>query len=592
MEYQGALRNNPKDQSELFNDFFFAQFSSPSLYDISIDYSNDSRFDINFSIGRVRKLLNKINSNKAQGPDGIHGKILKNCANSLAYPLSVIFKMSYNCGYIPKEWKLANVVPVFKKGKKGNVENYRPISLTCLVMKIFERIIKDEILGHTSLYLDQRQHGFMSNKSCTTNMVHFCDSLALSLNNDKRSDVIYFDFAKAFDSVSHDIMLHKLKYRYMVDGTLLKFICNYLQGREQRVVLGNQISCSKPVNSGVPQGSILGPLLFVLFINDLPDGLSTGTGLALYADDTKIWRIIETESDHIILQNDITYLNNWALANKMKFHPGKCKVISICNSPPPLLNILPDIEFLYFLGTACLDYVELETDLGVDISPKLHWGSQCSRLFSKASQKLGLLRRHCYFVKDTARARALYITLVRSLFESCSIIWRPTNQTLTAKLERIQKQAIKWILNEENISYSPQEVYIQKCKEVNLLPLSIRFDFNDILFFHKVIYKLKPVELPSYLKQFEGQTRLRSSHFDSLSIVSSVHPKGNHISTRSSNPLENTFFYRTHSKWNNLPRSIREIDCPLGFKSSLRKHLWQNLLFDPDVTGMSDSSSD
>ena len=158
----------------------------------------------------------------------------------------------------------------------------------------------------------------------------------------------------------------------MVDRTLLKFICNYLQGREQRVVLGNQISSSKPVNSGVPQGSILGPLLFVLFINDLPDGLSTGTGLALYADDTKIWRIIETENDHIILQNDITYLNNWALANKMKFHPGKCKVISICNSPPPLLNILPDIEFLYFLGTACLDYVELEKDLGVDISPKLN----------------------------------------------------------------------------------------------------------------------------------------------------------------------------------------------------------------------------
>ena len=110
--------------------------------------------------------------------------------------------MSYNCGYIPKEWKLANIVPVFKKGKKGNVENYRPISLTCLVMKIFERIIKDEILGHTSHNLDQRQHGFMSNKSCTTNMVHFCDSLALSLNNDKRSDVIYFDFAKAFDSVA------------------------------------------------------------------------------------------------------------------------------------------------------------------------------------------------------------------------------------------------------------------------------------------------------------------------------------------------------------------------------------------------------
>ena len=379
MEYLGMLRNNPKDQAEMFNEFFFAQFSDRSAYNIPIDFVDDSRFDIDFHHSRIRRLLSKINSNKAQGPDGIHGKILKNCAASLAYPLSCIFKMSYNCGYIPKEWKMANVVPVFKKGNKVKVENYRPISLTCLVMKIFERVIKEELLSHTCQYLDERQHGFLSNKSCTTNMVNFCDNLALSLNNDKRSDVVYFDFAKAFDSVNHDLILQKLKYRYKVDGTLLKFVCNYLQGREQCVVLGNQSSSTKPVLSGVPQGSILGPLLFVLFINDLPEGLSPGTELVLYADDTKIWRLIETENDHIILQKDIDYLNNWALANKMNFHPSKCKVLSIRNSPPPLLDILPDVEFHYFLGTSCLDYVELERDLGVDMTPKLNWTEQCNR---------------------------------------------------------------------------------------------------------------------------------------------------------------------------------------------------------------------
>ena len=209
VEYQGRLRNDPKDQAELFNEFFYAQFSDASHYDIPIDFNDDSRFNIDFDQSRISKLLAMINSNKAQGPDGIHGTILKNCASSLAHPLSCIFRMSYNCGYIPKEWKSANVVPVFKKGNKSKVENYRPISLTCLVMKIFERVIKEELLKHTEHLLDKRQHGFLANKSCTTNMVNFCDNLALSLNNGQRCDVVYFDFAKAFDSVSHDLILQK-----------------------------------------------------------------------------------------------------------------------------------------------------------------------------------------------------------------------------------------------------------------------------------------------------------------------------------------------------------------------------------------------
>ena len=227
-------------------------------------------------------------------------------------------------------------------------------------MKVFERIIKEELLLHTNSYLDQRQHGFLSQKSCTTNMVGFCDSLAISLNSQLRTDVIYFDFAKAFDSVNHDIILHKLKHRFNIDGTLLKFLVNYLRDREQRVVIGNKSSSYKSVKSGVPQGSILGPLLFVLFINDLPEGLSPGTGLALYADDTKIWRTILSQDDHILLQKDIDYLHRWAVNNFMRFHPAKCKTLSVRLTEPPLLNILPNIEFIYSLGGAFLDYVSSE----------------------------------------------------------------------------------------------------------------------------------------------------------------------------------------------------------------------------------------
>ena len=167
---------------------------------------------------------------------------------------------------------------------------------------------------------------------------------------------------------------------YNVDGVLLKFLCNYLNDRLQRVVIGNASSSLLSVNSGVPQGSILGPLLFVLFINDIPHGLSDGTNLALYADDTKIWRKINTHTDGNILQRDINYLNDWAVRNKMNFHLDKCKAISISLSHPP------PSPFSYSLGNSPLEYVECEKDLGVDITPKLLWNSQCNRLYSKACQ--------------------------------------------------------------------------------------------------------------------------------------------------------------------------------------------------------------
>ena len=570
--YSDQVRFHPKEQAELFNTFFFNQFSEPSSYDIDISYVNDSNFDIDFDHRAVRKLLSNINSNKAQGPDGIHGKILKNCAVGLAFPLTCIFRASYNSGHIPEEWKLANVVPIFKKGDKASVENYRPISLTCLIMKVFERLVKEKLLSLTVDFLDPRQHGFLEQKSCTTNMVVFCDSLAMSLNENLLSHVVYFDFAKAFDSVNHDILLQKLKDLYNIDGTLLKFLSNYLSNRNQKVVIGSESSSVLKVNSGVPQGSILGPLLFVLFINDLPLGLSDGTNISLYADDTKIWRKIHSVSDCLLLQADIDHLNEWAILNKMRFHPSKCKVLPIF-----LRSNISSPTFTYHLNNSPLIFVDVEKDLGVDITPRLSWNSQCDRLYNKACQQLGIVRRNGHIVTDPKCRRALYLSLVRSQFENCSIVWRPTSSSLTKKLESLQKRAIKWILSEEGHSYSP-ELYVQKCKFLDILPLSAKFDLNDLLFFHKVVNDLVPISLPSYLSFYQGGSRLRSCHLDKLSIVSSLIPISSQYSDRSNNPFSKSFFYRTHLLWNNLSLELREILCPSLFKLEISKHLWNTLL--------------
>ena len=207
------------------------------------------------------------------------------------------------------------------------------------------------------------------------------------------------DFSKVFDSVNHDLILKKLKNYYNVDGFLLSFISDYLSWRQQSVVVNGSVSSTLPVLSGVPQGSILGPSLFVLFINDISAGISEGTDTMLYADGTKIWREINNEIDFFYLQKDIDSLLDWASRNMMNFHPSKCKVLSISKIKPPLVDILPCIEYFYTMNSVLLDYTESEKDLGIIINSILNFNEQAESLYAKANQKFDMLKRNCHFVK-------------------------------------------------------------------------------------------------------------------------------------------------------------------------------------------------
>ena len=573
VHHNDVFKSDFSDQANLFNNFFYEQFSSPSLYDIDINYSRS--FDIDFNVQQIERILKNLDPNKAPGPDKIHGKVLKTCAKSLAAPLAILFQTSYYTCTIPRDWKIANVVPVFKKGSKSSVKNYRPISLTSLVMKVYERIIVAELLSHVRNKINPRQHGFLPEKSCESQLIPFTDHLARCINKASRTDVVYFDFAKAFDSVNHDIILRKLKRQFGIDGLLLKFLVEYLSGRLQRVVVGNTFSDDLPVASGVPQGSIVGPLLFVLFINDIGDDITENSNILLYADDTKLYREIVSLEDCELLQSDINTLGRWADENKMKFHPDKCKILSVTLQRSDTLN------FTYNLSGISLEKAKFEKDLGVHVTSNLCWTKHCDYLYSKASRNFGLLKRTCSFVKNRKQRRSLYFAMVRSQFEHCSSVWSSCSSTVLEKIESLQKRCIKWVMNEEYYSYSP-EIYFCRCRELDILPIKYRFILKDLKLFHSIINFNSPISLPEYMHHHTGTSRLRHSHLDELSIVSDVQPRitvnysSSHEEQCSStlSQFSNSYFYRSMNLWNSLSKESRSLTSSKIFETSVKLHLW------------------
>ena len=278
---------------------------------------------------------------------------------------------------------------------------------------------------------------------------------------------------------------------------MLKLLANYLFERKQRVVLGDVNSKEHEVTSGVPQGSILGPLLFVLFINDLHECVSSGTNIALYADDTKIWCTINSEEDCIILQNDINSLYEWSVINKMNFHPQKCKVLTVSHRHESFY-ILPFDRFLYSMNNEILDYCTKEKDLGIIVQNRLSWAAHSTSILSIATSRFNILRRTCHFIKNASKRRTLYLTMVRSLFEHGSVVWSPSAKTTLENFEAFQKRCIKWILNEQFVSYSKAD-YISKLISLDILPLSYKFSLADLVTFHKIVHNLIPVTLPHYI---------------------------------------------------------------------------------------------
>lgn len=261
--------------------------------------------DILVNENGISKLLTNLKPHKASGPDNIHAKILKECSKTISPILTIIYNQSLASGKIPLDWKHANVCPVFKKGDKHDAINYRPI-LTCICCKVLEHIIIKGIMTHLeqNKILYDLQHGFCSSRSCETQLISFMQNISKSHDQNTQTDIIIMDFAKAFDKVPHKHLLYKLKY-YGITCNALNWISDFLEDRTQTVALEGEFSNKVSVTSGVPQGTVMGPILFLIYINDFSDYIQHST-LRLFADDSIIYRDIKNKSDTELLQSDLT----------------------------------------------------------------------------------------------------------------------------------------------------------------------------------------------------------------------------------------------------------------------------------------------
>ena len=492
-----------------------------------------------------------MNPLKASGPDAIPNMVLKNCADSLAPVMSEIFQLSLDSGNLPDDWKKANISSVFKKGDKHLASNYRPVSLTSVCCKILEHVVCRHLMNHleSNNILTNLNHGFRSGFSCETQLLTTMNDLFLAYDQSKQVDIAILDFSKAFDTVPHKKLLHKLN-SYGITGQVHTWLSNFLMNRTMRVVLEGETSEEVKVESGVPQGTVLGPILFLCHINDLP--LSVSSQVRLFADDCLLYRTIDSVQDHLALQKDLNNLEIWAKNWGMKFNAKKCYI----------LRVRDKHQFLFYkLDNSILQIVPSNPYLGLEISNDLKWHKHINNITSKASRTLGFLQRNLRHCPKECRKTA-YLSLIRSTLEYGSVVWDSQYKMDIDKLERIQHRAARFIC--QDFKSMETGCVSGMLKDLKLPSLEERRKHLRLTFMYKVVEGLVPA-MPHnqfFQPKSKGKRQIKAKKFENC-VTNNVIDRSATCNSRPflvpnshTEQYRNSFFVRTTEEWNHLEDSV------------------------------------
>lgn len=467
--------------ADLFAEFFQSTYTSSnpvtSNYPYAIQVYNFIP-NISLSYDEVLNGLKSLEPNFSAGPDGVPASILRTCADWLYIPLTDLFNVSLCSGIFPDIWKESYIIPLHKSGSRFDAENYRGIAKLSAIPKLFEKLVTCRLVHSIGGILSEYQHGFVKGRSTVTNLLHFSSSIFNAFSLKLQTDVFYTDLSKAFDRVNHRILIHKLDL-IGFPTRLLSWLSSYLSGRTQRVKFNSKLSRVINVTSGVPQGSHLGPILFVLYLNDLPSCVRS-SNILMYADDVKLFLPVSKINDSLLLQEDFCRLSKWCKVNDMSLNLKKCKVMSFTRS-----TLLPT---RYFCGNYEIEKVSNFKDLGVIFDGKLRFNLHIDACVVRGMSLLGFIKRWSREFDDPYLAKRLFTTLVRPVLEYGVVVWFPSFECDITKIESVQKQFLLFALRglgwNNSMNLPP---YTSRLLLINLPTLERRRVMLGFTFMHNLV---------------------------------------------------------------------------------------------------------